>query len=283
MTTIAIFDSGVGGLTVYQEIVQQCPTHDCVFVSDNQAFPYGTKNAVELSERVIIAVAALVERYAPDLLVVACNTASTVMLPALRARYDFPIVGVVPAVKPAASLTQSNVIGLLATPATIKRTYTNELIGEFAKHCEIVRVGSSELVQMAEDKLRGKAVEIATLEIILEPFLNAKNLDTLVLACTHFPLLNNEIELVFKQKLDLGRQSIVIVDSGAAIAKRVASLLNGVPVERDRVDSYVQTSADTVGMSKSTAVFTQKIDDAKLIEHLSTQGFTKIQTLLVGS
>ena len=124
MSLIAVFDSGVGGLSIYQEIVKQCPDHNYVFISDNLAFPYGTKNEDDLIGRVLTVIDQVDKQYHPDLLVVACNTASTLALPALRQQFKFPIVGVVPAIKPAAKITKSKVIGLLATPGTIARSYT---------------------------------------------------------------------------------------------------------------------------------------------------------------
>lgn len=264
MATIAIFDSGVGGLSVYDEAIRQCPEHDYVFISDNQAFPYGTKSSGELSKRVLKVVGALLERYQPDLLVIACNTASTVMLPTLRSRFDLPIVGVVPAIKPASLLSQSGVIGILATPATIQRAYTSDLIHKFANQCEVIKVGSTELVQLAENKLRGQVVDMSTLAGILEPVLARPELDILVLACTHFPLLNNEIALVFQQN----KHTLELVDSGVAVAKRIASLLN-------------QEPAPHTTASRSIAVFTKPIDDDILTGSLSKRGFTDTQSLLV--
>ena len=200
MSRIVIFDSGVGGLSIYQEVVKKCPNHYYIFVSDNLAFPYGIKPEVELIERVLSVVKAVEVQYKPDLLIVACNTASTVALPSLRSQFNFPIVGVVPAIKPAAKLSKSKVIGLLATPGTITRSYTQSLIDDFAQDCTVVKVGSSKLVEMAEQKMCGNTPPINEIEQELIPFFNYKNLDCLVLACTHFPLLNKEISLVFKER-----------------------------------------------------------------------------------
>jgi len=259
MSTIVIFDSGVGGLSIYQEIIKKCPDHRYVFVSDNQAFPYGTKTEDELIARVTKVVAQINQEYSPDILVVACNTASTVVLPTLREQYDFPIVGVVPAIKPAASLTQNKTIGLLATPGTIKRSYTQQLIDDFAPDCTVVKVGSSELVQIAEDKLCGKPVDINRIKHIMQPFLDNDKLDVLVLACTHFPLLNNELKLVFKLK----NRSINMKDSGQAIANRVDSLLS-----KSETSNY-----------SATAAFTQKNNSNMLSESLTKMGFTEIVAL----
>lgn len=268
MGTIAIFDSGVGGLTVYDQSVGQCPNHNYVFVSDNQAFPYGTKSAAELNTRVMRVVAALIEQYQPDLLVIACNTVSTVMLPALRSQFDLPIVGVVPAVKPASALSQTGVIGLLATPATIQRAYTDDLIGKFASDCQVVKVGSAELVQVAEDKLRGLPVDLSRLSVILEPVFGRPELDVLVLACTHFPLLKSEIELLFQEQ----KRAIQLVDSGAAVANRITNLLDeqGMRLEQTQESNTPH----------SVAVFTQAVNDTILSSSLQKRGFGTIQTLI---
>lgn len=259
MSRIVIFDSGVGGLSIYRAVQAKNPNFDYVFVSDNAAFPYGTKSESALIDRVTQVLERVAERYAPDILVVACNTASTVMLPILRERFDFEVVGVVPAIKPAAAISQSRRIGLLATPATIERDYTNNLIEEFANDCEVFRVGSSELVEISEQKMRGLAPEPITISTILEPFVSAADLDVLVLACTHFPLLKNEIDDFFKMK----NMSVWLVDSSAGIANRV----------------------EQIGVGRKTkalaaiAVFTEEVDEPSLIEHITYLGFSEIEFL----
>lgn len=257
-----IFDSGVGGLSIYQEVIRQSPQNDYIYVCDNQAFPYGTKQETQLIERVTQLVDRIVEHYAPDVLVVACNTASTVVLPILRSQYEFDIVGVVPAIKPAAQLTQTQHIGLLATPATIERPYTRDLIKQFASECDLTRVGSSELVHIAEDKLHGRSVNLQRTESIIRPFIDAQNIDVVVLACTHFPLINNEIDEILKKH----SINIRLVDSCAGIAKRVAQL------SHNAVDDAVQTP---------TAVFTQSIDQPDFLDLLDKLGFQQITLLKV--
>jgi len=220
MSRIVVFDSGVGGLSVYQEIVKRCPNHDYIFVSDNHAFPYGMKSEPELIERILHVVQQINHHYEPDLLVVACNTASTVALPTLRQNFSFPIVGVVPAIKPAAIASKTKTIGLLATPGTIARSYTQNLIDEFAHDCIVIKVGSSELVNIAEKKLYGQAFNHNQIKGELSPFIETVELDILILACTHFPLLKKEISSIFNQT----NQKITLIDSGVAIANRVAEL-----------------------------------------------------------
>lgn len=214
---ILVFDSGVGGLTIVEAIARALPTAPIAYGCDNAAFPYGPKPEDELVDRVHAVLDALIARCSPQLVVVACNTASTVALPRLRSHYSLQVVGVVPAIKPAAKLSKNRVIGLLATPGTVQRPYTDQLIAEFAPDCTVVRVGSSELVLQAEQKLRGEPVDAALLGELLEPMLQA-HADTIVLGCTHFPLLRAELEAA------AGRP-IAFVDSGDAIARRVRELL----------------------------------------------------------
>lgn len=197
---------------------QRLPDCHYVYACDNAAFPYGTKDEATLVERVDQVLHALIRQEAPDIVVVACNTASTLALPRIRAHFSDPVVGVVPAIKPAAALSKTRVFGLLGTPGTVQRSYTQQLIDEFAGDCQIVRVGSSELVQLAEAALRGQPPPPARLNDILAPFFANPLLDCIVLACTHFPLLKQELTAACPRP-------IVWIDSGEAIARRVASLL----------------------------------------------------------
>ncbi|VDZ54697.1 Glutamate racemase [Serratia odorifera] len=185
--TVLVFDSGVGGLSVYQEVRQLLPDLHYIYAFDNVAFPYGEKSEQFIVERVLEIVGAVQQRYPLAIVIIACNTASTVSLPALRARFSFPVVGVVPAIKPAAKLTANGIVGLLATRGTVQRSYTHELIARFATDCKIELLGSSELVELAEAKLHGEEVPLAALKKILQPWLSMREPpDTVVLGCTHF-------------------------------------------------------------------------------------------------
>ncbi|MDF7679387.1 glutamate racemase [Enterobacteriaceae bacterium ESL0689] len=218
--TVLVFDSGVGGLSVYDEIRQLLPNLHYIYSFDNVAFPYGEKSETFIVERVLSIVTAVQQRYPLALAVIACNTASTVSLPALRSRFAFPVVGVVPAIKPAARLTANGIVGLLATRGTVKRAYTHELINRFAHECRIEMLGSSELVELAEAKLHGEPVSLEVLSRVLRPWLRmAEPPDTVILGCTHFPLIRTELQ----QILPAGTR---LVDSGAAIACRAAWLLD---------------------------------------------------------
>lgn len=268
MACIVIYDSGVGGLTIYQQLAerlgQAIEQHSLVFVSDNEAYPYGTKRQDKLLLRVSLVAQRIVQAYSPDILVIACNTASTIALDSLRQQLDCKVVGVVPAIKPAAILSNTNVIGVLATPATIKRDYTNQLIDDFAKHCNVISVGSGELVEMAEAKLAGQVIDGSLLTEILQPFITCIELDVLVLACTHFPLLSEEIERVFVDN----NRSISLLDSGRAIAQRIMSLSTAVAKQED--------------FHAPIASFTKALDqDLELENHLQALGFLDIHQLKI--
>jgi len=219
---ILVFDSGVGGLSIVQALRERMPDLPLTYACDNEAFPYGLKSDAWLLERVPQVISRLIEEIRPCLLVVACNTASTVVLPALRERFSLPVVGVVPAIKPAGLMTRSGHIGLLATQGTIQRPYTQRLIETFAGDCQVTRIGSNCLVQLAEDALAGKQPSDARLREILQPFLDEPRLDTVILGCTHFPLLQKQLARVAEEA---GAQHWQWVDSGAAIARRVLHLL----------------------------------------------------------
>lgn len=218
---ILVFDSGVGGLSIFREIQKKLPFASLIYASDNAFFPYGIKGEAELISRVDIILRKIINAHPADIIVVACNTASTLTLPHIRLNFEQSVVGVVPAIKPAAARSKSQIIGLLATPATVARPYTHALIREHAPNAEIIAVGSSELVQLAEHKLRGNDVRAEQLEAILQPFFlhpHIAKMDTLVLACTHFPLLRDELAAQFLPH-------VALIDSGEAVARRVASLV----------------------------------------------------------
>ncbi|UXD87767.1 glutamate racemase [Thalassolituus hydrocarboniclasticus] len=223
--SVLIFDSGVGGLSILSEVRQLLPHLSLHYLMDNEAFPYGLKTDEELIPRVLQVCITAVQELQPDLLIIACNTASTLTLPQLRQQLDIPVVGVVPAIKVAAALAAEQAdnsaagchIGLLATPATINRAYTDDLIREFAGHCSVRRFGSKELVQWAEDWIseqRQPQGLFAHLDVWLK---QPEALSHVVLGCTHFPLLKTQLQQLWPE--------VCWVDSGAAIARRVASLL----------------------------------------------------------
>ncbi|EOC1310664.1 glutamate racemase [Cronobacter dublinensis] len=259
--TILVFDSGVGGLSVYDEIRHLLPDLHYIYAFDNVAFPYGEKSEAFIVERVVEIVTAVQARYPLALAVIACNSASTVSLPALREKFAFPVVGVVPAIKPAARLTANGVVGLLATRGTVKRPYTHELIARFANECRIEMLGSAELVEIAEAKLHGEPVSLEALRRVLRPWLRMPEPpDTVVLGCTHFPLLAEELLQVLPEGTRL-------VDSGAAIARRTAWLLeHEAPDARSCDDNIAYCMALTPEV-------------AQLMSVLQRYGFNKLEKL----
>ncbi len=262
LAKILVFDSGVGGLSVLHTLRQRLPECRYVYACDNAAFPYGTKDEATLIERVDQVLHALIRQEAPDIVVVACNTASTLALPRIRAHFRDPVVGVVPAIKPAAALSKTRVFGLLGTPGTVQRPYTQQLIDEFASDCAIVRVGSSELVQLAEAALRGHPPRPAQLRDILAPFFAHSSLDCIVLACTHFPLLKKELTAACPRP-------ITWIDSGEAIARRVASLLptDGTVAHHDICpSSNIPRDTSQTPQPQQKALFTAQTADLELLK-----------------
>lgn len=219
---LLFFDSGVGGLSVLGPTRALLPNAPIVYAADSAGFPYGKRTEVELATRVPALLGRLVERYRPRLVVIACNTASTIALDHARAALDVPVVGTVPAIKPAAELSKSRVIGVLGTEATVRQPYVDDLAARFAADCILIRHGSPELVELAEAKLAGRdvpveAVRAAIAAMIEQP--RGDEMDVMVLACTHFPLLAEEIAAAFP--------TITQVDGGPGIARRIAYLTQG--------------------------------------------------------
>lgn len=211
---VLVFDSGVGGLSVAACIHQILPGAELVYLADNAGFPYGDKPEQVVIERCCTLIRQCLARFPCDVVVVACNTASTVVLPELRAAIAVPVVGVVPAVKPAAACSTNRRIGLLATPATVKRPYLDDLIQEFARDCEVVRLGHPALVRWAEELVGGSAPNQVEVDEAMAPLRDA-GVDTVVLGCTHYPLLLPWLRKALPEVMHW-------VESGEAIARRVA-------------------------------------------------------------
>ena len=218
---ILVFDSGVGGLSVATAIRHRLPEAALAYACDNAMLPYGTKPDAWLVARIADVCCAAAEASHAVALVVACNTASTLALRELRARLSIPVIGTVPAIKPAAAATRSGTIGLLATTATVGRPYTEALIDDFAAHCRVIRVAADGLVVQAERKLKQMPLDRQLMHRELAPFWEVAALDTVVLGCTHFPLLIDELNAC-------APRPITWIDSGDAIARRVASVVTAV-------------------------------------------------------
>jgi glutamate racemase len=219
--TILVFDSGLGGLTVFREVARALPDAAYVYVADDAFFPYGRHGEAELTAHVVPMMAELIATHAPDLVVIACNTASTLVLPHLRARFAPPFVGTVPAIKPACAASRSRLVSVLGTEATVSREYTHALIRDFGQGCAVTLVGSARLASLAETALAGGMVDDGDIAREIAPcFVEAdgRRTDTIVLACTHYPLLLDRMR-------DLAPWPVDWVDPAPAIARRVAEIL----------------------------------------------------------
>jgi len=217
---ILLFDSGVGGLSVLAEVRAALPNAPIVYVADNGGFPYGTKTEAEISARVPALLGRLAERYGPRLIVIACNTASTIALAGVRAALDLPIVGTVPAIKPAAEQSLTRVIGVLGTNATVRQPYVDDLSARFASDCLVLRHGSAALVELAEASLRGEPTPNQAYADALAGLLDqegGERMDIVVLACTHFPLVADRLAAVAPRPL-------TFVDGAKGIARRTVYL-----------------------------------------------------------
>ena len=258
---IIIFDSGVGGLSIYLEVKKILPRVTVVYCSDNAGFPYGLKQDCEVIDRTSYHLKGLVERYKPSLAIIACNTASTISLPKIRQEVDIPVVGVVPAIKTASKHSINRCIGLLATPATINRDYTNKLIQDFASDCDVIKISSRELVYIAERYLRGEKINLSILTQSIMPFFCRKDTpDTIVLGCTHFPLLKKLLQKSSPHRVRW-------VDSGKAIAHRVRFILGettqNLNITNEPMNVFIYTE--------------QTVNTKQLIPTLQKMGFSYVQ------
>lgn len=245
---ILVFDSGAGGLSIAKILLQTAPqTIQLSYLADRSAFPYGDKDECFLVSHVSTLIGDFIEAQKPDIIVIACNTASTIVLPELRKRFACPFVGVVPAIKPAAALSQTRCIAVLATPATVKRDYTNGLINEFAADCEVILYGSDSLVRCAENFICDTVVDEQLLANEIAHLFSRqkeKSIDTVVLACTHFPLIARHLAMAAPQVTHW-------VDSGSAIARRVFHLLDDIS-EKSSITTTETGHKINIGFSKGS-------------------------------
>jgi len=215
-----VFDSGLGGLTVYREVAAARPDADFIYVADDAGFPYGALEDAVLVRRVVDVIGDRITAHQPDLVVIACNTASTIVLPDLRKSFTLPFVGTVPAIKPACAASVTKRVSVLGTEATVAREYTRALISEYARGCEVTLVGSRSLAAYAEAELAGAPVDDAAIRAEIAPGFrdDGSRTDTIVLACTHYPLLIDRLR-------QLAPWPVSFLDPARAIARRVVELL----------------------------------------------------------
>ncbi len=234
---LLLFDSGVGGLTVLAELRKLLPDAPVIYAADIAGLPYGAKSEAEIAARVAGLLGRMAERYHPRLICIACNTASTIALGMVREVLEIPIVGTVPAIKPAAATTRTGVFGLLGTEATMRQAYVDRLAQEFAAGKRLLRHGANGLVALAEAKLRGERVSVDAVAdevagLVLQE--HGAEIDTIVLACTHFPLLEEELREAFGE-------GIAFLHGAEGIARRIADLTRGIGFARSEADRAVTT------------------------------------------
>lgn len=239
---ILLFDSGVGGLTVLEEVRKALPDAPIIYAADAAGLPYGTKTEAQIAARVAGLLGRMAERFHPRLICIACNTASTIALGMVREVLEVPVVGTVPAIKPAAAMTRSGVIGLLGTPATIRQAYVDRLEQEFAADKRLLRHGAPSLVDAAEAKLRGEPVDQAAVERAVDALRSQPDgaaIDTVVLACTHFPLVQDELARAFGPH-------VRFVHGAQGIARQVSRLVAGQEYARQVPDRALFTGSGDV-------------------------------------
>lgn len=264
--SILMLDSGIGGLSLYSEITSLISDVTIHYVGDNAALPYGSKSDDFILQRVTKLVEFFTRKLQPNAIVIACNTASTLTLEALRALSTTPIIGVVPAIKVAGEISQNRRIGLLATPATIERLYVEDLLNAFARDCLMTRVGSALMVELAELKLASeKPIDLDKLRNEIQLFID-HNVDSVVLGCTHFPLLREELSLI--------APNIHWIDSSKAIAKRTQHILNQC-VDSEECSTAFHDETAAKHRSRHCAYFTDRVSIG-LSKQLKILGFSVI-------
>ncbi|AKQ42118.1 glutamate racemase [Aurantiacibacter atlanticus] len=234
---ILLFDSGLGGLSVLAELRRELPDAPIIYAADIAGLPYGEKTEAEIAARVAGLLGRMSERFGPRLICIACNTASTIALGMVRNVLHVPIVGTVPAIKPAAAVTQTGTIGLLGTAATIRQAYVDDLEARFAADNRLIRYAAPGLVGAAETKLRGGRPDDAVFADAIaglrrQP--DGENIDTVVLACTHFPLVEEELRAAIGPE-------VTFIHGAEGIARRIASLTLGQQFQRNGPDRAIAT------------------------------------------
>ena len=258
---ILFFDSGIGGLSVLKAVQAALPGAPIVFAADYAGLPYGTKTEEEISARVPALLGRLVERYQPRLVIIACNTACTIALSHVRAALNVPVVGTVPAIKPAAEASETGVIGLLGTAATIRQVYVDALHAAHAPQFHLLRYAAPELVHAAEAKMRGEVVDPAIYAkamagLMDQPF--GERLDVTVLGCTHFPLVEDD--------LLVAAPHMRFVDGATGIARRICNLTKDQSWPEKDIDGIFVTTGEVSALGS-------------LLPALFSLGITHIQSL----
>ena len=271
---VLVFDSGVGGLSISREIIARTEAIELHYLSDNAAFPYGEKTTEELINRASRVLLSACEQLQPNIVVIACNTASTAILPSLRTQLAIPVVGVVPAIKSAAKVSKSQTIALLATPGTVNRNYTQQLINEHAANHQVIRLGSSQLVKHIEAHIHGQAIDSEYLLNVVEQLteqVGGENIDTVVLGCTHFPLISEYFKAI--------KPNWQWIDSGAAIAERVHTLLNLPVINKDTRHTALAKIEHQLWLTQASAQ--QSTLDSFIANYIADHSFSASRILTI--
>ena len=271
---VLVFDSGVGGLSISREIIARTEAIELHYLSDNAAFPYGEKTTEELINRASRVLLSACEQLQPNIVVIACNTASTAILPSLRTQLAIPVVGVVPAIKSAAKVSKSQTIALLATPGTVNRNYTQQLINEHAANHQVIRLGSSQLVKHIEAHIHGQAIDSEYLLSVVEQLteqVGGENIDTVVLGCTHFPLISEYFKAI--------KPNWQWIDSGAAIAERVHTLLNLPVINKDTRHTALAKIEHQLWLTQASAQ--QSTLDSFIANYIADHSFSASRILTI--
>jgi len=271
---VLVFDSGVGGLSISREIIARTEAIELHYLSDNAAFPYGEKTTEELINRASRVLLSACEQLQPNIVVIACNTASTAILPSLRTQLAIPVVGVVPAIKSAAKVSKSQTIALLATPGTVNRNYTQQLINEHAANQQVIRLGSSQLVKHIEAHIHGQAIDSEYLLNVVEQLteqVGGENIDTVVLGCTHFPLISEYFKAI--------KPNWQWIDSGAAIAERVHTLLNLPVINKDTRHTALAKIEHQLWLTQASAQ--QSTLDSFIANYIADHSFSASRILTI--
>jgi len=271
---VLVFDSGVGGLSISREIIARTEAIELHYLSDNAAFPYGEKTTEELINRASRVLLSACEQLQPNIVVIACNTASTAILPSLRTQLAIPVVGVVPAIKSAAKVSKSQTIALLATPGTVNRNYTQQLINEHAANQQVIRLGSSQLVKHIEAHIHGQVIDSEYLLSVVEQLteqVGGENIDTVVLGCTHFPLISEYFKAI--------KPNWQWIDSGAAIAERVHTLLNLPVINKDTRHTALAKIEHQLWLTQASAQ--QSTLDSFIANYIADHSFSASRILTI--
>lgn len=239
---IGIFDSGVGGSSIWQEIHKHLPFEHTIYLADSKNAPYGNKSAEEIAELSIKNTDKLLE-FGAKIIVVACNTATTNAIDALRKKYDIPIIGIEPAIKPAALQTTSKSIGILATKGTLSSTLFSATAKEFSKDINVVEIIGEGLVSLIEAGNLDGPEMMTLLEQHTKPMIVA-NIDYLVLGCSHYPYIIPQLKKILPK-------NVKIIDSGEAVARQTKIVLQSLDMLREentkpKLQFYTNAESDTL-------------------------------------